>query len=63
MADVEKPSFLRTLAKATAGGVAAGSAFFVLGSVANPMVPAITGLGLAIVGFASGFAVALADAY
>jgi len=63
MADEEKPSFLRVIAKAVAYGTTVGTAFYVLGGVANPVMPAITAAGLAVVGFASGFSVALSDAF
>ena len=54
---------MRDVLPALGSGTALGAAFYVLGAVANPIIPAITAAGYAIVGFAAGFTVGLAKSW
>jgi len=59
----EKMSLIRVLLPALGSGTALGAAFYVLGAVANPIIPAVTAAGFAVVGFASGFTVGLSSSW
>ena len=60
-ANGNKPmSFMRSIAVAIASGIGVGSAYYVLGGIAQPVFATISPITMGVVGFGTAFAIAIA---